>query len=266
MWKQETYVTGHADLVARYQHARQINRGLQNALVDALPKDMLEEAGQALGLLRDGVLTLSDEHELAVLFDHAIYGIRRDGRNAVERWLAEAPPATDPARTAVVQAMAAARFSIFLVESVTAGVGVGGRDLLRGDSLFVVDLGLSRTSSAGVMLAGRIISPPGFSMTTGAMLPVGGRSGEDLLERLAERFGDRTVGQFVTLSAAEESELATIAMRSCLASGASSYVTEHDASGGSNQIALTGAARRGPRLTPRTHRSGKKHKGRRPRR
>src|SRR5437016_1709666 len=86
-------------LVARYQRLRQVGMRVNHALVERLPRDVLDEGGQKLGILRGKTLTLDSEDELAILMDFCIHDVRRDGLNAVECFLAEAPypPGSDEA-------------------------------------------------------------------------------------------------------------------------------------------------------------------------
>lgn len=217
-----------AALLTRYRRLRQAQRDLHTALFRTLPKDVLEEGGTELGLLEGNRLVLGDEAEMAIFMDYCIYSVRRDGRNAVERFLAESPPAPGSEEAALLRAMCAARYSLFAVERILPGRGVELRDLLRQDPVSLVDLGLSRTASEGLVLASRVISPPGLPMTTGASLPVDAATLEAVVGRLGSRFGAKTVAAFDRLSPEDEVDLAAMIIRSCLAAGASSQVTEVD--------------------------------------
>jgi hypothetical protein len=205
---------------------------LHTALFRSLPKDVLDEGGTALGLLEGNRLVLGDEAEMAIFMDYCIYSVRRDGRNAVERFLADSPPVPGSEEAALLPAMCAARYSLFAVERVRPGRGIELRDLLRRDPVSLVDLGLSRTASEGLVLASRVIAPPGLAMTTGASLPVDVATLEGVAERLEWRFGAKTVAGFGRLSPEEEADLAAIIIRACLAAGASSQVTEVDVAAG----------------------------------
>jgi hypothetical protein len=219
-------------LLAHYRRLRQAQRGLHTALFKGLPKDVLEEGGTDLGLLEGNHLILGDEAEMAIFMDYCIYSVRRDGRNAVERFLAESPPGPNSEEAALLQAMCGARYSLFVVERILPDRGVELRDLLLQEPVSLVDLGLSRTASEGLVLASRIIAPPGLAMTTGASLPVDPATREEVVERLGSRFGATTVAGFSRLSPQDSAELAAIIIRSCLAAGASSQVTEVDVTAG----------------------------------
>lgn len=227
-------MTERAQLVADYQRLRHALRELNTSLMARFPEGALNECGEQLGLLsripgqEKGVLVFDDEYEMSVLMDYCIYHFRRGGRTVIEGALAESPPPPGSDELALLQAMREVRYSLFLVEGVVPGVGVRLRDSLRDERALVVDIGFSRTASAGVVLVGNIISPAGMSMTTGAMLPVDQPILDDLMEQFEKRFGTTTVGQFRQLPPEEQSELATLVIRCCLAGGAASHVRGED--------------------------------------
>src|SRR5437764_3440116 len=163
----------HAAILARYKHLRQAGLELNNRLVKTLPRSVLDEGGKKLGILKKNVLVLDTEDEIAVLMDYCIYDIRRQGINAVERYLAESPPPADSDEMVILQAMRQARYSLFMVEATAPGVGVHVRDLLRDEPLFLVDVGFSASGAPGYVLAARIMAPEGITETTGAALPFG---------------------------------------------------------------------------------------------
>src|SRR5947207_12579002 len=79
----------HTVSLARYKHLRQVGLRLNNRLVESLPKSVVDEGGKKLGILKRNVLVLDSEDEIAVLMDYSIHDVQRQGRNAVERYLAE---------------------------------------------------------------------------------------------------------------------------------------------------------------------------------
>ncbi len=118
----------------------------------------------------------------------------------------------------MLQALRQARFSLFVVESAEPGVGVHVRDLLRDEPRFLVDVGLGRTATVGMVLAARAMAPDGIGMTTGAALPVGAMSAADrvhYLDDLKVRGID-----FETLPPTESSELTATVLRTYLRDGA----------------------------------------------
>src|SRR5262249_44160285 len=122
-------MAGHVELLARYQHLRQVGLELNNRLVKSLSRSALDEGGKKLGILKRNVLTLDTEDEIAVVMDYCLHDVRRHGLNAVERYLSGSPPAADSDDWVLLQALRQARYSVFVVESAEPGVGVHVRDL-----------------------------------------------------------------------------------------------------------------------------------------
>ena len=211
---------GHAARLARYKQLRQVGLELNNRLVETLSRNALDEGGKNLGILRKNVLVLDTEDEIAVLVDYCLHDLRRQGRNAIERYLAESPPAEESNEMVLLQALCQARFSVFAMEACERGVGAHVRDLLLDEPLFLTDVGLSRTASRGLVLAARVIAPDGIGMTTGAALPLGVLSPADRAGFLEDLKKTLRRADFRTLSKAEASKVATALIRTCLRMGA----------------------------------------------
>jgi hypothetical protein len=214
-------MSAHAHLVPTYLRLRKLGMALSHKLVKTLNKDVLDEGGRKLGILRKGTLVLGSEDELAVLMDYCIYNIDRGGRNAVQRMLADSPP-SDPDERALLEAQTHAYYSIFQVVGVERGTGVMVEDTLRGGTQFMVDVSFGDSARPGYLLAGRVIPQDGFLMSAGAMLPVAGRAAHrlaDVLERQVPRDTD-----FTRLTPAQEAELTVKMIRACLEGGASEQI------------------------------------------
>jgi hypothetical protein len=74
-------------LFLEYRTARSVGRELNHKLVKRLGKDVLDEGGRKLGLLKRGTLVFESEDEMAVLMDYCIFNVYRNGRNAAEQYL-----------------------------------------------------------------------------------------------------------------------------------------------------------------------------------
>lgn len=217
-------MTQHAELLARYKQLRQIGLQLNNRLVNTLSRNILDEGGKRLGILKKNALVLDSEDEMAVLMDYCIHDVRRQGVNAIERYLVESPPSPDSDEMKLLQALRQARYSFFAVESVEPGVGVHVHDLLRDEPLFLIDVGFSQTACPGMILAARVMTPGGIGMTTGAALPVGMLASTErtrFLQSIKTIFKDR---DFRRLPPEEASELAATVIRTCLQQGAAAHI------------------------------------------
>jgi hypothetical protein len=239
-------MTHHAERLTRYQHFRQVGLELNTRLTKTLSRSELDEGGRKLGILKRDVLVLDTEDEIAVLMDFCLHDVRRHGVTAVERYLATAPPDATADEMVLLQALRQARFSLFAVESSEPGVGVQVRDLLRDESLFLVDVGLSRTAAVGLVLAARVMAPEGIGMTTGAALPAGVLSPSQrsaFVESLTAAFGGTDLRD---PSPEAASELAATIIRACLRRGAAERIAyvepgqEGRPGGGSRALARAG--------------------------
>jgi hypothetical protein len=253
----------HTELLARYKHLRQVGLRLNHRLVKTLSKSVLDEGGKKLGTLKKNVLVLDTEDEIVVLMDYCIHDVRRQGVNAVERYLAESPPAPDSEEMVLLQAMRQARYSLFAVEAAEPGVGVHVRDLLRDEPLFLVDVGFSRTATPGLVLAARVMAPEGISQTTGAALPFGVLPAANRAEFLGGLATTFKLPDLRHLSPEGAGELAAAVIRTCLQSGAAEHIQYHEPrlSGGRGRVpAAPPAARHVGRNDPCPCGSGKKYK------
>jgi hypothetical protein len=166
---------------------------------------------------------------MAVLMDYCIYDYRPDGQNAIERYVAQASIEPNSDERILLDAMLRARYSLFAIDEVVRGVGVQTHDLLRGDSGFIVDIGLSQTAVKGSTLACRIITPGDgeFSMTTGAGLPADPAILERVAKEIPERFGERT-SDIAGMSPERAAEFSAFVIRVFLEGNASSRIAYED--------------------------------------
>jgi hypothetical protein len=204
----------HADRVPRYQELRRISRDVNNALLKKIPKDVMDEAGRKIGILRRGVFVFGGEEEMAILADCSLHDIRRQGRTVIERVQAEAPypPESDAMRC--LTALKDAYFSVFLIEAAEPGVGVQVRDAITDETRFIMDLGLGTTATPGMALTARIFTLDDITMTTGAAIPVGVLPAAERAAWLQEFCEKMSGGPSVPMSREERSELALRLIRS----------------------------------------------------
>jgi hypothetical protein len=218
----------HAAKLARYKHLRQVGLQLNNHLMQSLSKDILDEGGKDLGILKGKTLVLDTQDEIAVLADHCIYDVRRKGGNGIERYLAATPPPPDSDEMVLLQAMRAARFSLIRVEGTEPGVGLHVRDLLRDETLFLMDVAFSQSAPVGLVMAARIMAPEGMYQTTGAALPLGVLAGKELNDFKQGIGALLPFKDYHNLSPEQESKLATLLLRNCLKMGAAEHVQYRD--------------------------------------
>jgi hypothetical protein len=222
--RESSMTSTHSHLLPRYKHLRQVAMRLNTSLVKTLPRDVLDEGGKRLGMLKGNKLLLDSEDMISVLMDFCIYDVRRQGLNAIERFLAESPPPAGSEDMVLLQAMREARYSLFVIESKESGVSIHVRDLIRDEQLFLMDVNFSQSAPVGLVLAGRIYSPEGIMQSTGATLPVGvlpPAQREMILHGLTTHPQGET---YRNPSPAQASELAASLIKTCLKLGAGENV------------------------------------------
>ncbi len=214
-----------AALLQRYRHLRSTMRELHSELLDNLPKDTLAKCGKMLGFMVDDTLVFENEDESSVLVDYCLYQGWSGQHNAISRFLAKQPYDPGSDEMVLLEAMSQARYSLFQVESMTKGVGVNCRDLLRSDGGSIVDEGLGNTASEGIVFGCHIVVLPEMSITTGAPLPIDAGALEDILQALDG--GAEGIGQmdFNNLNHQEQAALSSLIIRCALAGGGSSRIT-----------------------------------------
>ena len=170
------------------------------------------------------MMIFDSEDETSVLMDYAIYNVRIDGQNAVERYLDDSPPPPDSDELAILKAQLEAYYSIFQIVGLEPGVGVAVRDLLRHENGFIADIGLSSSARKGNSFATRVIPQEehGFVMTGGAGLPVTPGTLAKIADALERMFAPMT--DFTRLAPDQESDLVAAVIRICLESGMSSRI------------------------------------------
>ena len=162
----------YGDILARYQRMRKASFELNKILPRYVPKEGMEATAKRLGFWQHGTLVFDTMDQSCVLFDQAIHGYFKDGRNAVDRYLADHPPAPGSDQEAVLAAKKRSFYSLFQVEGIVPEMGVHVHDLLRNRRLFLADVGFSRTAVKGLVLATRVLPFADFIMSAGAALPM----------------------------------------------------------------------------------------------
>ena len=217
-------MSAHLDLVPRYKRRRAVGMAVNHALVKRLSKDILDEGGKKLGILKGKTLMLDSEDELAVLMDFCIHDVRRNGRTAVESFLLEAPYPPDSEEMVYLNAMKNAQFSLFMVEEIEPGCGVTLRDLWRGDTKFLMDLSLGTSASPRLLIATRVVPFESVFATTGAPLPVGELPNTWTASPVQRALEEVQKGDLSQLSPEQLSDSVALFLRAFLQTGAAEHV------------------------------------------
>jgi hypothetical protein len=252
-------MTTQAHLLPFYKRIRQVGLRLNKKLVSSLSTEIMREGGRRLGILRNDTFVFGSEDESSILMDYCIYNCYQDGQNAVQRYLAASPP-VDSDEMLLLRAKQNAYYTLMKVIDVEPGVGLTILDTLRGDTGFLMDVGLGTSSRVDDAFAGRLVPIEGFLMTTGAAVPMT----RDALLRMRARFERLDPATDCSrMTPEQEAVFAAMTIRSCLEAGALSQVMY---AGPGEGPALVSAAR-GPSQRLRANRndpcpcgSGRKYK------
>lgn len=220
--------------VERYRSLRALSMELNHRILKTIPRQALDEIGDALGIRRHGVLIFDSEDMTSVMTDCCLYDWYENGKNLVQRY-AEAHPATPGTNESyLLQACLHARYRILMVQSAVPGAGVHCQDVLNGGELFLMDLAMSQNvPSVHAALATRTIPLGEYWMTGGAGLPISSKKSIlDALLRIEGEYDKPLKGP---------GGVALPIARACLAAGAADYITYESAE----------ASLRKPRREPR---------------
>jgi hypothetical protein len=211
-----TYIPSPAD-VERYKRLRGLARDLNSRIVETIPREAIQQVAEAIGRLHGGVLVLDSEDESSVLMDCCLFDWIPEGKNLIEKYAENHPPAPETAEHELLEAYRQAKYRIVVPQSRVKGAGAYFVDLLSGEELFIMDIGLSQ-NPLDVAYATRTMPLGQFWMTGGAGLPTGSEAIKIAIDRLTKQ---RLVeeGRFT-----EPHKAALIFVRTLLESGASKRV------------------------------------------
>ncbi|HVH71435.1 MAG TPA: hypothetical protein VNB49_10040 [Candidatus Dormibacteraeota bacterium] len=204
--------------VARYRSLRALSMDLNHRIIKTIPRQAYDEVGDAIGILRNGVLEFDSTDMTSVLMDCCLYDWFENGKNVVQRYSETHPakPGTD--ERYLLNAYLQAKYRVLVVQSAVPGAGLHCQDVLNSGELFLMDLGLSQSAKgADAALATRTISLGEYWMSSGAGLPINSKKAAlDALSRI-------TSGKQKSLEG--PGSVALLIVRTCLAAGAADHVT-----------------------------------------
>ncbi len=204
--------------VQRYLSLRALGMSLGSRMIKTIPRQAYDAIGDALGILRNGILLLDSPDMTSVLADCCLYDWFENGKNLAERYVEMHPAAPGTDESYLLQAYLRAKYRIVVAQSTVPDAGVYCRDALNGEELFLMDLGLSRSIPDGnVAIATRTIPLGEYSMTGGAGLPI--------TSKKAVLDGLRQIGGELHKPLQGPGGLSLTIARACLAAGAADNIT-----------------------------------------
>jgi len=207
--------------VERYMRLREAARRLANEMLSTIPKRAMDDIGEALGIACGNTLVFDSEEISDVFTDCCLYDWIHGGRNLVRKYAEKHPPPEDPDEREVLTAMLHARYTILDIRECVPEAGVRAVDGPAGRELFLLDMGLSRSSWMEDMMtfAVRILPIGEFWMTTGCALPITDLFPLALLKNISPDDFGREMAELL-----EEPHARMTVVRSCIESGAADHV------------------------------------------
>jgi hypothetical protein len=180
-------VMSREETLARYRGLREINKRHQTEAVRFVPHAALLDQARRIGLAIGKTLVADSMDELTLAFDLALYTAPPGRSRGIERYARATAVSPDSEDEAVLRAMCQARFSVWQVERRHETAGLIVQDLMREESLWLVDEGLEQTAVEGMSLAMRVITPEAFAMTCGLIVPVDAMLLDEVFEEVLGR-------------------------------------------------------------------------------
>jgi hypothetical protein len=180
-------VMSREETLARYRGLREINKRHQTEAVRFVPHSALLDQARRIGLAIGKTLVAESMDELTLAFDLALYTAPPGRSRGIERYARATAVPPESEDEAVLQAMCQARFSVWQVERRHETAGLIMQDLMREESLWLVDEGLEQTAVEGMSLAMRVITPEAFAITCGLIVPVDAMLLDEVFEEVLER-------------------------------------------------------------------------------
>ncbi len=208
--------TDQTALLRKSKRRRKVLNRVMTPIGKLVDESMLDAAATELGLLIDGQLYLTGEHDVATVLDFAMHELRTDAGSVVQRHLAQHPPVAGSTEATVLRALEAARFSVFFIDGVEPGVGIHVYDMLGGPARFVVDEALGEPAFLGDRFAGRLLSVGDITLSTGVYLPLDQIATEEILDDLLDRFPERSMDELHLLPPEDRAAATAIIARAGL--------------------------------------------------
>ena len=175
------------EVLTRYRRLREISKRHQTEAVRYVPHSALLDQARRIGLAVGKTLVAESMDELTLAFDLALYTAPPGRSRGIERYARSAAVPAGSDDEVVLQAMRQARFSVWQVERRHEAVGLVVQDLMRENSLWLVDESLEQTAPEGMSVAMRVIMPEAFARTCGVIVPVDAMLLDEVFEEVLGR-------------------------------------------------------------------------------
>jgi len=166
-------INQQTNILETYKRIRPLGVQLSQQLLRHIDKSTLQKVGKELGLFKRGTFVFGSEEETNVLSDFCI--LFADGPHAPITRLQRSDSFTpDSDEKQLLEAMQRAVYSVFVFDEIDGKGIIKAHDYMTGNTIVLVDRGLSATAMPNFALATNLIPIPGSNafMTGGAALPL----------------------------------------------------------------------------------------------
>lgn len=168
------FLTASTPLLRQYRRYRHVQKQLNSQITEEyLSPEIIHEIADWFGFLQDRTLMLANKAEMDIMNDFFLYEFRgSDNRRTVELARIDYVDEINDEQAKVLAAMCQSETVLLQVRETSPNDGKLQTDCLRGSlrgKTILIDQGLSTGLAPDMVLFGRIISFPKFSMTSGAV-------------------------------------------------------------------------------------------------
>jgi len=156
----------------RYIRLRSRLQDIQRTMTPLIDPMEFRASAQALGVLKGKTIVAKSEDTLSVVADHCIYANPKYRLKVLKAYRSRHSKSMDSECKELLDAVEKARYAVLFCEGVLTGLGVQMRNLLTGEVIRLIDIGMAETVERGLVICSHIIAPYGMYMTTGAPLPI----------------------------------------------------------------------------------------------
>ena len=167
-----TGLSSRDELLIRYRRLREIGKRHHSAMLKLLTKDAVTSQARRLGLAQGKMLVLDSVEDLNLVFDLLMYTSQMQRPRALDRYLKSVKLTPEIDEALLLEAMRCAKFSIISCVRHHPAAGLIVKDLFRGIEYWLMDESLEISLPGGAMLATRLYSLDGFTMTAGVAVPL----------------------------------------------------------------------------------------------
>jgi len=153
----------------QYREMRETGNQLRAEMMGLLPMNFLEKCAHDLGFMREGKIQVQNYLQLFQLEDYALFNYGPTGIVALEKYQQIRQASFTPVQAQFMEALLKSRYSVFHVTNCVPNLGVNVRDLLYGDTLFIVDERFQQGQAEGALFGCRPLVFPQFAMMLGSM-------------------------------------------------------------------------------------------------